>query len=97
MNFSKYHKKKNMKKGKCEVCKKEAKDSQFSPDYGGLYFCSLRHHREYSSKYLYRACPFQDIKTHKEVDENKVWDLVACPCCGSKVKKSNLCKTRNKV
>jgi formate dehydrogenase maturation protein FdhE len=78
---------------KCELCGKKAKFSQFTPDYGTLYFCSLNHYKKYSDEYMYRASPIQEIETKKEVDEetlNKLKGLVHCPVCGTIVHKSKI-------
>ena len=59
--FNKEEKMKKIKH-KCEVCKKESKYEQWSPDGNWMfYFCSKRHWLKYIRSHFYRATPLRPV------------------------------------
>lgn len=54
---------------KCEVCSKEAKYRQFSPDSYPYFYCSIKHYKEYIREHLYRSLPIENLKTGKYVEK----------------------------
>ena len=45
-----------------ECLKPEVKYRQFSPDIGGLQFCSMGCYHEFGLSNTYRSCPIEEIK-----------------------------------